>query len=382
MSTRKDRRRAQIDDQSQEEEPKNCKRLNAIDGLSTTQYEDHSLLRDLLSNQAGDLLLQDFFQWLVPPGWWPEFWARFRGDGMLTWQEFEDFVHWEGKWSGNTSKVFEDLASYCGTLDTAHPHLTASGVLELKAWWDAKYDKGRRGIDNFKMIFSERFGNLGRAWRECLDPEDTGSCCFLQFCRQCNNLGLRLNLKSTWEALTDGKPHNNMTYPNWDLVGDRLVSRFVMSLSIQYGGLREGWDTIIKNAGGHLCRSEFVETCLPFGIARHESEWLFAVLDSDKRRYLSEFDRLRFLQHWDPGTVRHMSLAELKFATHVPPKKSSMLRGRARVRGDLGQYEDVPFALSSDNPYQFLLVLSKEELQEYKRRQRSQRLRIGLIPSL
>lgn len=371
MGSRADRRRAKIvenkDFAARKEEQKSRHH-------GATEFEEQAVLHDMMHNKAGDELLNDFFIWLVPPGWWPEFWARFRADGILTWQEFEDFVHWEGRWTSNTSKVFEELAAHCGTCRD-NPHLTTSGLWDLKVWWGAKYNKGRRGIDNFKLMFAERFGNLGRAWRECLDPEESGSCCFLHFCRQCNRLGLRVHLKSAWEELTDGRTHRNMTYVDWDLVGDRLVSRFVMSLCIKYGGLRSGWDTLIKNAGGHLARSEFVEATIGFGIARHESEWLFEVLDIERRKYLSEFDRLRFLQHWDPGTVRHMSMMDLKFATHVPPQKSSVQAGRAR---DLGQYEETPFDVASDNPYQILLVLTKGELLEYKRRQRSERLAMGL----
>jgi len=367
MASRIDKRRARV---VKVDESNNDKCFE--EGYGVTAFEELNMVKEWVTNKQGDVLLSEFFAWLVPPGWWPEFWARFRADGIMTWLEFEDFVHWEGRWTGDTGKVFEELAAYCGTSESEHPKLTAAGLLQLKAWWDGKNDKG---IENFKRMFGEHYGNLGCAWRQSLDPEDTGSCVFLQFCRQCNSLGLRLNMKSTWEALTNGTIHSKMTYVNWDVVGDRLVSRFVMGLSIKYGGLREGWDTFIKNSGGHLCRSEFVEACIPFGIARHESEWLFAVLDSDRRRYLSEFDRLRFLQHWDPGPVRHMTLDDLKFATHAPPTKSSVQRGR---RQELGQYEEPPFDLTSDNPYQFLLVLSKEELKEVKARQRSERLRIGL----
>lgn len=339
MAARIDKRRAKVAVKANEENDDKCFET----GCGATAFEELNIVRQWVTNKPGDVLLSDFFSWLVPPGYWPEFWARFRADGMLTWLEFEDFVHWEGRWTGDTGKVFEELAKYCGTTDHEDPHLTAVGLLELKAWFDRKNDKG---IENFKRMYGDHYGNLGCAWRQSLDPEDTGTI------------------------------HSKMTYANWDIVGDRLVSRFVMGLSIKYGGLREGWDSIIKNSGGHLCRSEFVDACILFGIARHESEWLFLVLDSDRRRYLCEFDRLRFLQHWDPGPVRHMTLDDLKFTTHAPPcKSSSKQRGR---KLELGQYEEPPFDLSSDNPYQFLLVLSKEELEEVRKRKRSDRLSKGL----
>lgn len=174
--------------------------------------------------------------------------------------------------------------------------------------------------------------------------------------------------------MTDGHPSRSITYKDWDVVGDRLINRFVMSLAIKYGALRSGWDTMIKNCGGQIIKYQFVEQCGPLGIAKHEAEWLFAVLDTEQRRYLSEYDRLRFLQHWDPGHVRHLSLMDLKFATHAPPPPKSI----TSIGRDLGVPEDAPFNLAIGDDYQVMLVLNEEEHREYRRRVRSLRLATGL----
>merc|ERR1719311_1142266 len=87
--------------------------------------------------------------------------------------------------------------------------------------------------------------------------------------------------------------------------------------------MREGWNRMIRNAGGHLHTAHFIECTADFGFDMYEAKWLFAVLDSDQRRFLTEFDRLRFLSHWDPGQVPDMSLQELMLTTHVPKKKSA-----------------------------------------------------------
>lgn len=342
------------------------------------EREEERAFRVLFVDKSGDELLKQFFGWLHLKEWWHQFWASFRADGVMGWAEFENFVHWDGRWDGDSARVFSELARHCGS-DRHHPHLTASGVLDLKRWWEDLEDKGKgAAMANFKSIFAEKFGSLGCAWRQALDPEDTGKCCFLVFCRVCHTLGMRKNLKSVWEELTGGNPHRSICFGDWDPVGERLVARFAMSLAIQHRSMREGWNRIIKNAGGNLHCAFFVETCLALGIDSNEAQWLFSVLDSDRRRYLTEFDRLKFLSHWDPGNVPDMSLEQLLWTSHRPKKDKFVKKNTKAAALPKYDEDDVPFKLSSTNPYEFVLQLSPEEHTEYQRRLRGSFLTIGI----
>jgi hypothetical protein len=331
------------------------------------------MFRSLFVEKSENELLAAFFKWVVHQGWWNQFWATFRADGIMSWLEFENFVHWDGKWTGDKRRVFKELAKHCGT-DQDHPYLTASGVLDLKRWWENMDDPGKAvNIETFRKIFAEHYGNMGCAWRMALDPEDTGKCSFLVFCRICNSLGMRKNLKSIWEELTDGNPHRPILYSDWDPVGDRLVGRFAMALTLKYGGMREGWNEIVKNAGGNMHFASFVDSCSDMSFTLVEARWLFLVLDKEKRRYLNQFDRLRFLLHWDPGQdAPDMTVQELQFSSFKP--KTRYGKGSKKESGEVVQ---TPFRLSHKNPFEFMLELTDEEYAEFQARLQTRLLIVG-----
>lgn len=338
----------------------------------TQQRQEEAAFRSLFVEKSDDELLCSFFKWIITRGWWHQFWAAFRADGIMSWLEFENFVHWDGHWTGDKLRVFKELAKHCGA-DPAAPFLTASGVLDLKRWWEDMDDPGKRiSLATFKSVFAEHYGNLGCAWRVALDTEDTGKVSFLTFCRICRSLGLGKNLKTTWEELTGGHPGRTILYHDWDPLGDRIVSRFAMSLSIKHGGMREGWDSVIKNAGGNMHFSAFADVCADLGFNIADAKWLFSVLDKEKRRYLNQFDRLRFLSHWDPGdAIPDITLQELKYKSAQSAKRGKKV---PTTNADSG---DVPYKLSHSNPFEFVLELNEEEYAEYQERLQARQLSIG-----
>lgn len=332
------------------------------------ELEEEAAFRSLFVGNCGDDMLSAFFKWLVTKGWWEMFWSEFRADGMMSWHEFEKFVHYDGKWVGDKRGVFKEMAKHCSGGDPDHPCLTASGVLDLKRWWEDQRDPGKHTTqDNFKWIFGEHFGNLGCAWRRALDTDDTGTCCFLVFCRCCQELGLRKNMKTIWEQLTGGHIHRSIFFRDWDPVGDRVLSRFAMALCIQYGSMRDGLHRCIRNAGGHMHKAAFIDCCEPLGLDMHEASWLFTVLDTDKRRFLTEFDRLRFLSHWDPGNVPNMTLQDLKMASHLP-KKKMVAKQKAGQTSSSAKVDEIPYKVAHNNPFGFEVQLNETEFVEYQRR--------------
>lgn len=341
--------------------------------LAQAERVEEAAFKSLFVEKSDNELVIAFFKWLVGHGWWNQFWAAFHADGIMTWLDFENFVHWEGKWTGDKRRVFKELAKHCGT-DPEHPYIKASGVLDLKRWWEHIADPGKRiQLSTFKNLFADHYGNLGCAWRMALDPDDTGKCSFLLFCRICQSLGMRKSLKSIWESLTHGNHNRPISYQDWDPVGDRIVSRFAMSLCLKYGSMREGWNQIIKNAGGNMHFGSFVDATSDLGFDIVEARWLFAVLDKEKRRYLNQFDRLRFLSHWDPGTdVPQLTLQELKYTSYKTKKE----KGGNRVQVN-PTYADMPFRLTSGHAFEFCLELNEEEYAEYQKRLQGRQLAGG-----
>merc|ERR1719408_228563 len=66
--------------------------------------EAHATLKHMFSQAIGDdNILQRFIAFIArDENHWQCFWSRFRPDGTMTWKEFEKYVHWDQKWTGET----------------------------------------------------------------------------------------------------------------------------------------------------------------------------------------------------------------------------------------------------------------------------------------
>jgi len=107
--------------------------------LERMHQEAHAVLQHMVRQARGDeCILKHFISWITTDDdKWRNFWSRFRADGTMTWKEFEKYVHWDCKWTGETEEVFGLLdQSQCG-------HITAGRCLKLKRWWQSCKDKKR-----------------------------------------------------------------------------------------------------------------------------------------------------------------------------------------------------------------------------------------------
>jgi len=302
-----------------------------------------------------------FYNWVASDDeHWTGFWSRFRPDGTMTWQEFEQYVHWENRWVGETEEVFHLMAG-------DNPgYITASKALQLKRWWQRHRDVGELDIKQFRARFADHYGNLGVAWRLALDKEASGKCCFRVFSRVAHELGCHRHLKTIWEELTDGHVSRCINYADFDPEGDVLLHQFAVALTLHGGSLLQGWMQLVNDQGGHLHRDAFIERCEGWGIPMKPAKWLFSVLDPHYTRFLTEYDDLDFLHLWDPGEITfcHDSLKGLQ----------QSLKGDGSARN--------PFHLDeADNvtePFDLVVELDEDEYEEYQNRLRMTQMVAGI----
>lgn len=326
--------------------------------------------------QTEQEVLKRFFKWMVP--FWHFFKCRFRPDGTMTFKEFEKYVHWDWHFAGDCQQVFK-------LLDKDDKGFISVGeCLQGKRWYEHVRDMGEFDLTQFRRMFADHYGNLGLAWRLALDPEDRGFCCFNVFARECHKLGLKKSLRSTWNSLTDNDPQRPIRLQDLDPFGDSLVSNFAVALTLQYGSLRDGWDQIVRDGGGRLKRSEFIERCEKLGINVDQAKWLFSVLDKNKTRCLTAFDKLTFLSHWDPGRLENTDASQspgsptqrMNRAIQSAARQSHVTEFKA-FKGD-GSAKN-PFENNPDfEPFNLEIVLSKEEHQEYLKRSFAKALIMGI----
>jgi len=338
--------------------------------LAELQIESHSIVSELLKTSINaEQCIDAFMRWVHPQ--WGQFWSRFNSDGTLRWEAFEQFVQWECRWQGDCRRVF----SLFDPESTGY--ICKAGVLKIRSKWYIHRDTGSCKIDGFKWKFANRWGTLGRGWRLALDTGDTGHCPERMFMRCCHSIGMNRNLKTLWRKLTKGDVSRCIYLRDLDPDLDQILKDFAFRLVTLHGNLRQGWCAICRAGGGHLHEDGFEVATEGLGMDATSSKLLYAVLDPHKRRYLTEYDSLEFLEIWNPGLTGGSAAAAAAVAAHMEGssggKSTVGLSGGSPAVTDLE--EKVLPALGN---FEFDLVLTKDEYSEYLRRRRGARIRESL----
>lgn len=371
--------------------------------LAEMRVESNAVIMELLHQYTTtEKLMDDFIRWLLLPHChWDGLWIRFQTDGTMAWDAFERYVHWEAHFPGDTRRIFSHL-------DTGNTGMIRKGLLlETRRAFEAKKDVGDTGVEGFRRRFADHWGTLGRGWRLALDTTDTGFCCQLHFMRSCHSIGMQRNMRTLWTALTKGEVTRSIQFKDLDPECDRYLRHFALALSMRHGNLREGWIAICRAGGGHLHKRGFYQACQGLGIDHRGGQLLYAVLDPNQTRYLTEFDKLDFLGLWDPGDQPTQDQATRTLMptvpkepmdptwmppTLVPPEDEESgdeltVYGGPTVPEGLGGLVEHDFSYKMTDAarvddeagqFEFKVILTKEEYSEYLRRRRTHRLFAGL----
>lgn len=324
-------------------------------------------------------LLKKFFKFILPHKW-HHFKSIFRADGTLSFKEFDHWLHWEQHWDGNIHQLFEYL-------DIGNKgYLKLSAFVDGKRWFEHVDNVGAFDVEHLRDALESHYGNLGRAWRLCFDPEDRGGCCFNEFARRLHELGLHRTLRSCWASLTDIDPSRPLRFDDLDPCGHAIISRFVTSLCLQYGSLREGWTQIIQDGSGpcgHLRKSEFVEICDKFGIKPLQAKYIFAVLDKNRSRYLTVFHKMTFLSHFDPGNSTAENEGKPKQKNTVANQINRAVRSSRlkRPSESILVFPESPLAaprLKEFEAFDVEIIMTRQEYSEYQHRVHVKQLMNGI----
>lgn len=291
----------------------------------------------------------------------------------MSWKQFEQFVQWEQRWQGDSRRVFSILDP------DSTGYIYKSYLLEMKRTWNTQKDIGIQSasahVENFKWSFSNRWGTLGRGWRLALDTGSTGHCPQQTFMRCCHAIGMNKGLKTLWRKLTKGDPSRSICLRDLDPELDKIFKDFALKLVTLHSTLRQGWCAICRAGGGHLNEEGFEQSCTGMGMDAKGSKLLFTALDPTKRRYLSEYDKLDFLEIWNPGNQGGIAAAAAAAAAAMT--ETTKQANAVEQKPQMGGQEEVP-SIPNLGHFEFELVMSKEEYSEYLRRARGTRIRQGL----
>ncbi|CAE8603450.1 unnamed protein product [Polarella glacialis] len=255
------------------------------------------------------------------------------------------------------------------------------------------------------------FGNLARSWRTIFDPDCTGRCGRMNFAKACKEAGFNGDLKKSWLELGGGSQLRPITLRDLDREADDLLLLFSRALRENHDSVREGWFAFMKAHGtrGRIFIPDFELVCRDMGLGLKEATRLFSYLDKngDKRVTLDEW---LFLSLWeqrrplseassDPGQNTWMSSTAPASAPATAAWPPSPPFGQdlpvdarsAEIAVPVVLLADLPVngtrnssakngrsqAATSPGDFEFVVVLTQEEHEEYLRL----RLRLDLADS-
>lgn len=344
-----------------------------------------AFLEWLLPKSSGDRLASSHRQEEARRCRFDDFWALFKADGSLDWPDFEQFVRWESRFAGSARRLFDLLD------DTGSGRISARTVLQARREFERSTDVRHSNLEDLKKVLLHLHGNLGRAWRKEFDLEQTGKCCQSVFVKACRAVGFQGDLRSTWAELTDGEVHRQATLRDLDPQADELMVRFVHALKRWHNTARDGWFAVMKAHGSHgrMYFSEFVTVGARLGFGEKELKKIFNCLDAnlDRRVSLSEW---LFLELWEsrpaadsPGSSRAPSAGpgSARRQTPVLAASASAASLGSSARPPLSARTAAASPGGEEGLTEFVVVLTKEEYEEYQRRLRQRYGRTSRVAS-
>jgi len=149
-------------------------------------------------------------------------------------------------------------------------------------------------LNRFKLFLSQRCGNLVRAWRRELDPDDDGKLQFTEFCKQCRQLGFQGNLKSLWLSL-DKADTGYISLEDLDPDAMSYFAELRQLILIFFNDLDTVWASCFDTAHAGKCfAEEFRRGCRLLGFHRSPSR-LFKYLDMRNDNFIS-MEQMEFLK--------------------------------------------------------------------------------------
>lgn len=349
---------------------------------------------------------------------WPEFTKKFDRNGYMDFEEFEQYVRWEGGYLCDVANLFNALKIADGK-DVPDEDI-GTGPIHVRTMIDLRNRYGRSrdvlycGLDGLQRLMLGKYGSLSRAWRQVFDREDKGKCCYTAWVRGCELNGFKGDSKKAWLQVTNKEPNKSITLRDWDPETDCLLSAFCKLLTQRYGSIRHGWREMLrqtKSCNGRIGGREWIEVCSHVGFNKKDAQLLFKCLDTDgsrtidiqefgfienwhvtdktgegrkkKERQVLSF-RERDLEKYSPEKVGAKAKANKNSSSwySAPPEDGGFARSLSGTGGEEVVAKNLDGAAVQGEPasFEFVVELTRAEYEDYLRRRREAQVATSLKP--
>lgn len=125
-------------------------------------------------------------------------------------------------------------------------------------------DRGRQKLKetlhSFEKILREKYGNLVRAWRRCLDPEDRGKVPLSKFASVLWKENFKGNVQHLFEYF-DSDADEYATLEDIDMHSSEILFKFFTALSLKFDSMGQAFTAAGPDRFGGLSKQAFRKLC-------------------------------------------------------------------------------------------------------------------------
>jgi len=152
-------------------------------------------------------------------------------------------------------------------------------------------------LQDFRRHLLVKFGNIIRAWRRCIDLDQSMTVSKVEISRACQDMGWQGHQRILWKAL-DKSESGVVTLEELDSRSAEQLAQLRSWFFEKFGGIRAAFNALDKNNQHRLKRVEFLNGISEAGF-NFNKKGLFEGLDYQGNNFIV-LDDLDFLESWNP----------------------------------------------------------------------------------
>lgn len=216
-----------------------------------------------------------------------------KNKNKLSYSEFSTQCEARGYSAGNAMRVAQHLdwnvLKYVREVD----------FLVLDTWRPPDWliaEPNHEAAEEFKSALLAKYGHYVRAWRCCMDKDNTNSCNWHDFNEAAKRIKYKGDIAGAWVAF-DSDISGYISLCEIDSESYELFTQFKEWADKEFGGVRAAFRAIDVDKSGAITFREFRSVCRSYGYAG-DTIALYESFDQHGNKHVLSYDEVAFLEEW------------------------------------------------------------------------------------
>lgn len=212
-------------------------------------------------------------------------------------------------------------ALYMGLDHENKKYVLEKDLAFLDQWKPQPYltcQPNKQAADNFKDALMRVYRNFVKAWRVCLDRDNSNVVNWQEFQEAAKRIRFKGDVAGAWRYL-DNDLGGFITLAEIDKDASDVLMGFKLWCNEEFGGVRSAFSTFDSDGSGEVNFSEFRTCCLQYQY-KGNAKSVFNALDTDGQGLLA-FNEISFLDDWELPPEPKAELPPVEEQQLVPSEK-------------------------------------------------------------